>query len=366
MYQSVIRDPGGSSLIRIQANLCDEHRAIVNGSRLIVPAGTVAFVVINGILSAPYRSGEYRLFTGTDPFMVRLRNILTHGDAGTTVSVYFISTEKNKFEKFGTGDFIFHNRRFGIDLRGYASCAMRYSIKDPLVFLDKIVGSYNSEMTEEDIQPCIEQVILAPVKEAVSIAVGRLEIAEYNSNLTRISNSVMPRLRTDLSQLGISLNSFSITSINVPEKELSRLGELQLEYARGKTKTDLELDHLNRVWDRNINKRTLSEMLTGFTSRGPNNNGNTAQSSRGGSGDMLPMMMQMMIASQMLPALREPINEMTRHTDLFRGNQNNPQQNTSSADAPPPIPSRYKRCPSCNEQVLQRNNACPVCGYRFN
>ena len=40
MYRRVLRDPGGSSLIRIQPDICDERTAIVDGSILHVPAGT--------------------------------------------------------------------------------------------------------------------------------------------------------------------------------------------------------------------------------------------------------------------------------------------------------------------------------------
>ena len=80
MYQSIIRDPGGNGLIRIQPGVCGQYSAIVNGSILIVPPGTIAFVAINGTLSRPYGPGRYEIFTGVDPFFVRLRNILTHGE----------------------------------------------------------------------------------------------------------------------------------------------------------------------------------------------------------------------------------------------------------------------------------------------
>ena len=112
MYQSVIRDPnpGGNALIRIQPDVCGQYSAIVNGSILIVPPGTTAFVALDGILSRPYGPGRYEIFTGVDPFFVRLRNIMTRGDAGTTVSVFFVSTEKAQFVKLGTGEIPFKDR----------------------------------------------------------------------------------------------------------------------------------------------------------------------------------------------------------------------------------------------------------------
>lgn len=105
MYQSIIRDPGGSGLIRIQPDVCGQHAAVVNGSILIVPPGTTAFVAINGVLSQPYGPGRYEIFTGVDPFFVRLRSLLTRGDPGTAVSVFFVSTERSRFVRLGTGRF---------------------------------------------------------------------------------------------------------------------------------------------------------------------------------------------------------------------------------------------------------------------
>ena len=53
MFQSIIRDPGGEELIRIQPNIGGRATTVVNGSYLIVPPGTTAFVAINGELSPP-------------------------------------------------------------------------------------------------------------------------------------------------------------------------------------------------------------------------------------------------------------------------------------------------------------------------
>ena len=54
MLQRVIRDPGGNSLIRVIPELCGPGRTVVNGSVLLVPAGTQAFVALNGQVVGPY------------------------------------------------------------------------------------------------------------------------------------------------------------------------------------------------------------------------------------------------------------------------------------------------------------------------
>ena len=172
-------------------------------------------------------------------------------------------------------------------------------------------------------------------------------------------------IRSGLSEYGIKMERFDLVAINIPDSEISRLYSLEQEYAGGKTRTDLELDNLQRVWNGNVKNRTLSEMMTGIPSRGQATSGSATVSPGGNIGGITPMMMQMMMLSQMLPALREPLAEMTRHTDMFSGTTFDAQESTSSADAPPPMPGRYKRCPSCNGNVMRGNSVCPICGYRF-
>ncbi|MCB6991994.1 SPFH domain-containing protein [bacterium 210820-DFI.6.37] len=364
MYQSIIRDPGGTGLIRIQPDVCGQYSAIVNGSILIVPPGTTAFVAINGTLSHPYGPGRYEIFTGVDPFFVRLRNILTRGDSGTTVSVFFVSTERAKFVKLGTGEFPFREHRFRITMKALASCNLSFSVSNPLKILTKLVGSYSSVFSEEDIDPCIEQMVITPIREAISKEISKLDITEFNSKLSHIGNMAAATIRNGLSEYGIKMERFNLVAINIPDSEINRLYSLEQEYAGGKTRTDLELDNLQRVWNGNVNNRTLSEMMTGIPSRGQAPSSG-ATNPGGNAGGMAPMMMQMMMLSQMLPALREPLADMTRHTDMFSGSTSDAQESTSSADAPPPIPGRYKRCPSCNGNVMRGNSVCPICGYRF-
>ena len=301
MYQSIIRDPGGNGLIRIQPDVCGQYSVIVNGSILVVPPGTTAFVAINGTLSRPYGPGRYEIFTGVDPFFVRLRNILTRGDTGTTVSVFFVSTERAKFIKLGTGEFPFREHRFRLTMKALASCNLSFSISDPLKVLTKLVGSYSSAFSDEDIDPCMEQMVLAPIREAISREISKLEIPEFNSQLSHIGNMATTAIRSGMSEYGIKLERFDLVAISVPNSEMQRLYSLEQEYAGGKTRTDLELDNLQRVWNGNVNNRTLGEMMTGIPSRGQAPTGGAACNSNGNSGGMAPMMMQMMMSGQMQP-----------------------------------------------------------------
>jgi membrane protease subunit (stomatin/prohibitin family) len=123
-------NPRHMKLIRISADVCGPYSAIVNGSIMVVPPGTTAFVAINGTLSRPYGPGRYEIFTGVDPFFVRFRNILTRGDTGTTVSVFFVSTERTKFVKLGTGEFPFREHRFHLTMKArFQGCHKRLKVQ---------------------------------------------------------------------------------------------------------------------------------------------------------------------------------------------------------------------------------------------
>ena len=365
MYQSVIRDPGGDGLIRIQPDVCSTHHAVVDGSILIVPPGTQAFISINGILSEPYGPGRYEVFTGVDPFFVRLRHIMTRGDSATSVSVYFISTEKTKFMKLGTGEFPFTEKRFDITMKAYALCSYSISIADPQKVLRHLIGSYASAYTEDDLTPFIEQSVLGATREVIARELGVMRVAEFNSFLTRIREKAEPGVRVRLGRFGLRLDSFELISINIPDSEIKRLYELEQQHAKGKVTTDLELDQLKRIWGNNINNRTMAEMMTGIPARGPGSSGRCTSQPANNNGGFASLMMQMMMMTQMMPAMREPLAEMTRHTDMFRGASSDPHENTSSADAPPPIPGRHRLCPVCNGRITDNTDTCPVCGYVF-
>lgn len=365
MYQSVIRALGSGNLVSIVPDVCDRNNAVVNGSILIVPAGTTAYVTINGMVSHPYGPGRYQLFTGVDPFFVRLRNILTQGDTGTSVSVFFISNEKIRHMQTGTGEIPFKERRFNLTMKAFAACNLAYSIGNPTRFVKTIVGMGSSDFSQDDIDPFIENLIMTSVRQALAGEMGRMEVTQFNANLSRVKRTAMASISDSFSKFGMKLEHFDVVAINVPETEMRRLHSLEEEYAAGKTRTDIELDNLQRIWNGNTNNRMMSEMLTGLPSRGQAPQQGGSPTTNSGMGSMSPLI-QMAALSQMMPLFRDSFNSITQHTDMLGQTRNTPQQSTSSADSPPPVPGRYRRCPSCNGNVDLHRTSCPVCGYRFN
>ena len=367
MYRIVLRDPGGSGIVRILPNICDDHNAVVDGSILLVPAGTTAYVTYNGVLSRPYSPGRHELNTGIDPFFVRLKNIMSHGDTGTSLSVFFISTQKSHFLKFGTGELPFSDKRFHITMKAYAACDLSISVTNSLKFLQKLVGAYNEEFSEDDIEPCLHQLLMLPLREALSKTLSTLSVTEFNSNLTKISNTVLTRIRPSFHTFGMNLERFHVSQINVPEDEIRRLYDLEEKLAGGRVSIDLEAEHLKRIWQNDINKRTLNEMLTGIPSRGPGNTGSGANGANVSGNNGMSEIMRMAMLQQVLPEVRGMFDGALNNTNTADSNgtgqnrRRNPGDNRSGGtDA-----SSTRRCPNCNAVINRYIRECPVCGYRF-
>lgn len=353
MYQSVLRDPGGDSLVRIISDITNGNRAVVNGSLLIVPSGTKAFVVINGIISPPYPPGRYELFTGTDPFFVRLRNIMTRGDPGTSLSVFFISEHKYSMLTGGTGETMFREKRFDLTLHFLAAYNLTYCINDAGLFLRHYVGTYSEAFSEEGSEQFIRQTALMPIRDTLSNSLSNLRSSDFNSQLTTLSDRVTPLIARPLSEYGIGIRYVNVTGINIPPSDITRLNQLENEYAQQKLRTDIEKDNLERIWQGSTNNRSIAEAMTGITSAGripPSVNNETSQSS-----GMISDMMKFMLMMQMMPQVKDMMNGMMSSQT---SSSIPPQQ------SPPPLPGII--CPSCHKRWPRGTKRCPECGHSFN
>ena len=338
MYQDVIRDPSGGRIIRIIPDC-----AVVNGSILLVPAGSVAFFVLNGAVSDPYPPGRYEINTGVEPFFVRLRNLMTRGDPGISVSAFYVAVNMETVKQFGTGESIFHEKRFQLSMKAKASCSLSFSIADPRTFVERLVGMHRYAFTEDDLEPAIHTMVLGPVREAVGNYLSLSTPANFQSSLTTIGASVTTTLRPEFLLFGINLSSVRITSINVPDSEMERLHRLEEQHAKGHVATDNERYNIEQIYGGNVDRRTLAEALTGIPrgSEGPIAPSPDARD-RGMSGMMASLPLQMAIYSQYAAAMQPHLAGMMG-------------QSTS----PTVI------CPSCSASIPATSAFCPNCGHRI-
>ncbi len=367
MYQSVITDPGGDRFIRIVPDIRP-----VDGSVLIVPADTVAYFVFNGEVSERYNPGKHIIKTGVFPFFVKLRHIMKRGDPAIRVSVFFVSCDIENVCQLGTGEFIFKEKRFNISMKALAGLTMRYRIKNPDVLLKRLVGMHSTQFYIDDLDPALRSILLPVVREQLSIYLGKSDIYEFNNELTRLSRNVSIALRPSFSEYGLELFDLSISGINVTDEEMSRLHQLESEYAAGKNRTDLEKYNVDTVYG-NIDKRILSDTLTG-TVRG-DGNGTPARSSNSDMTQLfaLPYIMEMFkkfmestSSGSTPPAPPSPSGGTSPTSSVsgsFNGSQSQPAANTANTATggrriPPPEIVRKCKCGG----YYNSDNRCTECG----
>lgn len=356
MYQSILRDPGGDRLVRILSNVC-----CTNGSLLLVPASTTAFFVCNGHISQPYAPGRYEIHTGLDPFFVRLRNMMTRGDPGIDVSVFYVTTGLETFRQAGTGEIIFSEKRFHLSMKARASFSISFSIAKPLLFLQRLVGMHQSQFCQDDLEPAIQAMVLAPVREQLGRFLSQNAPSDFQNSLISISDGLTAQLQPQFTGYGINLTRIQITGVNIPDAELSRLYELETRHAKGHVDTDNETYNLEQVYG-NIHTRTLVEALTGAP-RG----GGAAQPARQGGSEYHAMLaslpLQMALYGQYAAAMQGPIADMMRQATPGATSPNASSAPPACRQAPP-LP-RTITCPMCHTQIPENAQVCPVCGHRL-
>lgn len=370
MYQRVLRDPGGEDIVRVLAST-----EIVDGSILIVPADTVAFFVCNGLVSQVYAPGRYEVSTGVSPFFVRLRNLMTRGDAGITVQVFFVNVKREICMRGGTGDIVFKEKRFNISLKAMAAYTIRCVITEPLKFVQQLVGMYREEFYTEDILPAIESIMKPYVREKIARYLAQHQVHDFQNELVSMGNELRSELHSAFQSYGITLRDVVITAINISDSELARLRMLEEKYAGGIVQTDIEVDNINRVYG-NVNTRTLTEAVTGSV-RGPATSvgGNDASVVNNMASVMAVLPVQMALANQLASSMNGQMTDIVRQSNILSETRNGANHTTvyergfskESTQRPtfiPDLPERTTICGTCKVKIGANDKFCKHCGSK--
>ena len=362
MRQSIITDPGGERVIRIVSGIRP-----VNGSVLIVPAETIAYFVLNGIVSEPYSPGRHIINTGVNPFFVRISNLMTGGIPAITVSVVFVSPNIVTFSNIGINDLAFTESTFGLHIHAMGSCVIGYKILNTESFIRKLVGMYSSIFTQEEVEPSISALVMPIIKTKLSIRLSNSDISNVQNELIDIGNSIRLDVEPELSRFGLDIVSLGIQGINIKESDINRFQTLEDKRAQGRVEIGVDEEELDRIYGGDVMKRMLEGAMTG-TVRGrglPNTNG-------GANNSMPNMYLQMMMMSQMMGAFREPMTNMFNGSNIIGGSGNvNSSTNNENRDRPlagRPLPANNnignKVCRNCGAKIAKDLYVCPICKLR--
>jgi membrane protease subunit (stomatin/prohibitin family) len=217
-----------------------EDREIQNGGQLTVRETQAALFIDEGQVADVFAPGHYTLTTKTLPIMTSLRNWDKGFQSPFKSDIFFFSLRNQIDQKWGTATPVtIRDKEFGpIRVRAYGT--FTYKIKSPQVFFKTISGT-RDVYTTEDLSEQLRSMVLTTM--ATFFGGAEVGFVDMASNQTKFSETLKEALSIPFTQYGLSLESFYVQSISLPEElqqymdkssSMRMVGDLQ-KYAQFQT-----------------------------------------------------------------------------------------------------------------------------------
>ncbi len=190
-------------------------KEIMMGAQLTVRESQVAIFVNEGELADVYGPGRYELSTSNMPIMTKLQSWKFGFNSPFKADVYFINTKQFLDRKWGTANpVMMRDAEFGmIRIRAFGVYA--FKVADPVVFLREVFGT-KSVTTAEDVEGQIKRTLVSGLSDA--IAESKIPALDLAANYDELSNYALQAINPKILPLGITLTSFVIENISLPEE----------------------------------------------------------------------------------------------------------------------------------------------------
>jgi membrane protease subunit (stomatin/prohibitin family) len=192
-----------------------EDQEIQSGAKLTVRDSQLAVFVNEGQIADVFAPGLYTLSTHTLPLLTNLLNWDKAFKSPFKSDVYFFSSRLRMNQKWGTATPItIRDREFGaVRLRTYGIYA--YRIDDPRIFHQKVSGSRGVYLVG-DLEGQLRNTIVGRMTDAFANAnVNFLDMAGSQAHLAQ---TMLAALGPVFAGLGLSLDSFVVENISLPEE----------------------------------------------------------------------------------------------------------------------------------------------------
>ena len=199
-----------------------EDREIQNGGSLTVRESQMAVFVNEGKVADVFGPGRYTLTTATLPVLTYLQNWDKLFKSPFKSDVYFFSTRQQVDQRWGTTQPVtIRDKDFGaVRLRAFGNYSFR--IADPRLFHTQISGTRDT-YTVADLDGQLRALMLQHISDAV--AGSGLAFLDLAANQVELGAAVADKLRPMFADLGLSLESFQVQNISLPEELQKRLDE---------------------------------------------------------------------------------------------------------------------------------------------
>ncbi len=192
-----------------------DGKEIMMGAQLTVRESQVAIFVNEGELADVYGPGRYELSTSNMPVMTKLQSWKFGFNSPFKAEVYFVSTKQFLDRKWGTTNpVMMRDAEFGmIRVRAFGSFA--FKVADPAVFLREVFGT-KAITTAEDVEGQIKRNLVSGLSDA--IAESKIPALDLAANSNELSHYAFQAINPKVLPLGLTLTSFVIENISLPEE----------------------------------------------------------------------------------------------------------------------------------------------------
>jgi membrane protease subunit (stomatin/prohibitin family) len=188
---------------------------IRNGAQLTVRESQMAAFVNEGKIADIFGPGLYTLNTRNLPLLTDLNNWGKDFESPFKSDVYFFSTRLQIDQRWGTATPItIREKEFGaVRLRTYGIYS--YRIANPRLFFTEVCGTRDLYCVG-DLEGQLRDTIVARLTEAIAPSeVAFLDMAAHQAELAQ---KVAADLQPSLTALGLSLHSFVIENLSLPDE----------------------------------------------------------------------------------------------------------------------------------------------------
>jgi membrane protease subunit (stomatin/prohibitin family) len=299
-----------------------EDMEIQNGGKLTVRDSQMAVFVNEGRIADVFAPGLYTLNTNTLPILTYLMNWDKAFKSPFKSDVYYFSTRLQTNQRWGTATPItIRDKEFGaVRLRGYGIYA--YKIADPKVFYQKVSGTRDIYGVGE-LEGQLRNTIVARMTD--SFAQSSVPFLDMAANQAALGLKIVEVLKPSFAELGLSLETFVVENLSLPEELQERL--------------DQRIG-MNMIGD--MGKYTQYQVAESMPIAAANEGGGAAGIGVGlGAG--------LTMAQSMMNAVKT--------------GQTTPAEPAAPPAAPPVAPAaETKFCTNCGKQIPRASKFCPECG----
>ena len=195
-------------------------------STLIVMPGEQAFFVNGGVVEQVFsESGTYNLSTQNYPFISRVRNAFSGGISTFNCVVYFARAAHSIELFWGTSSPIqVRDKLLGIATKVKARGSYKVAINNPVLFLEKLVGSNNPCQSQEDLSRFFMNEFQMEIRSTLTKTLNDTdyELIRIEEKNKELSEEVEPVIRGILAPYGLECVRFIISAIEIKDDELRK------------------------------------------------------------------------------------------------------------------------------------------------